>query len=255
MPLNHILRKCPDEYKLGKSQEKINQLIYMDDIKLFAKIKKKTLIDAVRIYIQDIGMEFGMEKCAMLVIKSGKRHLMDRMALPNQDKIRTLGEKETYKYMRILEADIIKEVEMNEKIKKEYLRRARKLLETKLCSRNLIKEINTWVVALVRYSEPFLKCTRKQLKQMDQITRKLMTMHKALHPRDDIDICIRKGGRKTCQHWSQRWRIEATTRVLHRKTRWRTDYSHQKRYWQHEDQQNDNNQETKIGRKTTLWAF
>ena len=32
-------------------------------------------------------MEFGIEKCAMLVMKSGKRHLIDGMELPNQDKI------------------------------------------------------------------------------------------------------------------------------------------------------------------------
>ena len=90
-------------------------------------------------------------------MKSGKRHLTDRMELPNQDKIRTLREKETYKYLSILEADTIKQVEMKEKIKKEYLRRTRKILETKLWSRNLIKGINTWAVPLVRYSGPFLK--------------------------------------------------------------------------------------------------
>ena len=40
--------------------------MYMDDIKLFAKIEKEleTLIHAVRIYNQDIEMEFGIEKCA-----------------------------------------------------------------------------------------------------------------------------------------------------------------------------------------------
>ena len=76
-------------------------------------------------------------------MKRGKRHLTDGMELPNQDKIRTLGEKETYKYLGILEANIIKQVEMKEKNKKEYLRWTRKLLETKLCSRNLIKGINT----------------------------------------------------------------------------------------------------------------
>ena len=41
------------------------------------------------------------------------------MELPNQDKIRTLGEKETYKYLGILETDSIRQVEMKEKIKKE----------------------------------------------------------------------------------------------------------------------------------------
>ena len=57
--------------------------------------------------------------------------MTDGMELPNQNKIRTLGENETYKYLGIFEADIIKQVEMKNKIQKEYLRRTRKLLEIK----------------------------------------------------------------------------------------------------------------------------
>ena len=71
--------------------------MYMDDIKLFAKNKKelKTLIQVVRIYSDDIGMEFDVEKCAMLIIKNGKRQMMEGIELPNQGKIRTHGEKDT----------------------------------------------------------------------------------------------------------------------------------------------------------------
>ena len=105
-------------------------------------------------------MEFGIEKSAMLVMKSGKRHMTDGLELSNQDKIRTLGENKTYKYLGVLEADTMKQVEMKDKIEKEYLRRTRKLLETKHSIRNLIKGINTWAVRLVRYSVPFLKLTR-----------------------------------------------------------------------------------------------
>ena len=72
-------------------------------------------------------------------MKSGKQHLTDGMQLPNQDKIRTIAENETYKYLGILEADTIKQVEMKDRIQKEYLRRTIKLLEIKLSSRNLIK--------------------------------------------------------------------------------------------------------------------
>ena len=120
MPLNDILRKCTGEYKHSKSQEKINHLMYMNDIKLFAKTEKelKTLIHAVRIYNQDIGMGFGIEKCTMSIMKSRKRHITDGMELPNQEKNRTLGEKETFKYLGIMETDTIKQVVMKEKIKK-----------------------------------------------------------------------------------------------------------------------------------------
>ena len=61
---HHIFRQCTGGNKLTKSQEKINHLIYMDDIKLFAKneIEFETLILAVRAYSQNIGMEFGIKR-------------------------------------------------------------------------------------------------------------------------------------------------------------------------------------------------
>ena len=61
MPLNYILRNCSAGYKLSKSQEKINHLMYIDGIKLFAKNEKEleTRIQTVRIFSQYIGMELG----------------------------------------------------------------------------------------------------------------------------------------------------------------------------------------------------
>ena len=65
-------------------------------------------------------------------------------------------------------------------------RRTWTLLETKLYSRNLTKRINTWGILLGRYSGPFLKWTREELKQVDKSTRKLMNLHKALRHWDDV---------------------------------------------------------------------
>ena len=78
--------------------------MYMDNIKLFAKNEKEleTLIHTVRIYSPDVGMEFGIEKCAILIMKSGKWHLKDGMEPPNQDKIRTLGKKENLQILGYL---------------------------------------------------------------------------------------------------------------------------------------------------------
>ena len=48
-------------------------------------------------------------------------------------------------------------------------------------------------VLLIRYSGPFVKWTREELQQMDQRKRKLMTMNKAIHPRDVIEnMCQEK---------------------------------------------------------------
>ena len=100
--------------------------------------------------------------------------------------------------MGFLDAETIKKVEIKGKIQKKYLRRTRKLVQTKLSHRNLIKGINTWAVFIVRYSGPFLKWTGEELKQMDLRTRKPMTMYKALHPRDDVEklrVLRKEGGR------------------------------------------------------------
>ena len=53
-------------------------------------------------------------------MKIGKQHMTDGMELPNHDKIRTLEENETYKYLGFLEADTIKQVQMKDTIQKEY---------------------------------------------------------------------------------------------------------------------------------------
>ena len=72
---------------------------------------------------------------------------------------------ETYKYLGILEADTIKQQEMKEKIKKDYLRRARKLHETKLqesCQRD--KYMGN--PHLVWYSGSFLNGLEKNLSKL-----------------------------------------------------------------------------------------
>ena len=62
-------------------------IIYRDDIKLFTKNEElETLIYAARIYSQDIGIEFSIEKYAMLVMKRGKRHQTDIMEQPKKCK-------------------------------------------------------------------------------------------------------------------------------------------------------------------------
>ena len=152
-----------------------------------------------------------------------------------------------------MEADTIKQVEMKDKIQKEYLRRIRKLLN----SRNLIKGINTWAVPLVRYSGPFLKWTRDKLKQMDQRTRELMTMHKALHPRHDVDrlyVSRKEGGRGLA---SIEDNVDASIQRLE-------DYIQKHDGGLITAIRNDSGntvdnrmaitRETKMGRKTTLWA-
>ena len=52
-------------------------------MKLLKILKNKRLIQTIRIYSQNIGMEFGIEKCALLIMKSGRRQITEGIELPN----------------------------------------------------------------------------------------------------------------------------------------------------------------------------
>ena len=65
-------------------------------------------------------------------MKNCKWLMTEGVELPKSSNNSKLKEKETYKCLGILQADTIKQVEMKEKILKEFLRRTRKLLEAKI---------------------------------------------------------------------------------------------------------------------------
>ena len=89
--------------------------------------KKRRFWYRQKIYSQDTEMNFCIEKCADN--ENRKRQITERVKLSNQKGIWMLGEKETYIYLGILEADTIKLMKIRKKLK--FLRRTRKLLETK----------------------------------------------------------------------------------------------------------------------------
>ena len=60
----------------------------------------KSLLNAVRMFSNDIWMEFGLEKCATLAITKDKVTETQGMNLPNSN-IKVLNLDETYKYLGI----------------------------------------------------------------------------------------------------------------------------------------------------------
>ena len=129
---------------------------------------------------------------------NGKMANSDRIALPNKTTMKGLKEGDSYKYLGKIQADGMKHHEMKEKVKAEYFRRVRKILETKSNRGNKITGINTWAISLLKYSVAFLDWTGGELEQMDRRTRKLMTMHRALIPKSDVAriyLSRKEGGR------------------------------------------------------------
>ena len=199
IPLTLLLRKEPIGYQFGNNRRRVNHLLFMDDLKLFGKNKDELekLCHLVFTFSKDIGMEFGMEKCAILVTKAGQKIESEGLELPDQTIMREADEK-GYKYLGVLEATGIKNKEMKEMVKKEYYRRVKLLAGTKLYARYMIGAINTWAVSIVRYSAGILDWTESDLTKMDIKTRKILTMNGVHHKRSNVDrlyIKRKDGGR------------------------------------------------------------
>ena len=142
IPLSLILRKAKEAYEFSGSKEKINHLLFLGNLKLYSRNEKEldSLVQTIHVFGVDIRMEFGIEKCAMLVIEKGKIVKSVGIELPDSRVIKSLQEGESYKYLRILEADRVLVEEMNLKVSKEYFRRLQKVLKLKLNGSNLLKE-------------------------------------------------------------------------------------------------------------------
>ena len=199
IPMTRVLEKMREGYQLEKGNNRINHLMFMDDIKLYGKNSKEidTLIQTVRIVSSDIGMEFGIDKCAVINIQRGKVAKTEGIPLPDGRNIKVVDD-EGYKYLGVIEADGIKHEDMKDNIKEEYIKRVKAVLKSGLNSGNLVTAINTWAVPVVRYSAGIVEWTKLELDNMDRKTRKIMNMHKALHPRSNVDrlyIPRKEGGK------------------------------------------------------------
>ena len=87
-------------------------------------------------------MEFGIKKCAVIIMNGGKVKATDGIELPSGETIREI--EDGYKYLGIFEYDRVKKQEMKDKFRNEYFRRTKLILKSKLNGRNKIMALNTW---------------------------------------------------------------------------------------------------------------
>ena len=122
------------------------QLLY--DLSKLAVTDISEVFQSTTVYLfcSDIGLEFGIRKCGVLVMKRGKAITTDGIELPDGQMMKDI-EENGYKYLGILEMDKFKDVEMKKAFTTEYYRRLGLVLDSKLNGRNKITAINTWAIA------------------------------------------------------------------------------------------------------------
>ena len=81
--------------------------------------------------------------------------------------------------------DDFKDESVKDRLSKEYVRRVKKVIRSKLNGGNMVRVINSWAVSLLRYSGGVVRWTKVELMNLDRKTRKLLIIQDALHARAD----------------------------------------------------------------------
>jgi hypothetical protein len=180
----------------------VNHLLYMDDIKLYAKsdAQLKKMIAEVKVFSDQMKMKFGLDKCKTVHITRGKlKEDSQMLLLPPGDQIEALCNKaDKYKYLGIMQLNTNKHSEMKTSIKQEYCKRVRAVLQSELSAKNKITSINSLAIPVIRYSGGIIHWNKTELQEMDIKTRKLLTCYRGLAKRSNVSRLYLKrqhGGR------------------------------------------------------------
>ena len=93
----------------------------MNDLKLYGKndYELDGLLKRVKTFSDDLGMTFGIDKCAKATCIRGRLKYTSSVILDADTKIKELYQEETYKYLGMEEGDGIQHGKMKEKIRPE----------------------------------------------------------------------------------------------------------------------------------------
>ena len=80
-----------------------------------------------------------------------------------------------------------KEKEMKKRFARKYKRRLKLVLKSKLNRKNKINAINTRTVSILRYGAGIIRWTKEEIKTLDRMTRKVLTVNGAFHLKSDVD--------------------------------------------------------------------
>ena len=192
IPLTLVLRRMKKRSSFQKGKSKLNHLLFMDDLKLCGSNQNEidSLVRTVEIVIKNIGMTFVIDMCGVLAMNRGKEVECNGIELENGEEIGQIGK--GYKFLGILEK--------GDNIRKEYFKRLRATLKSKLNAKHVFQVINTWLVPTVRYSVGIIEWTKEEATEIDPKARKVIIMYDGIHLRSNFEERLHlprsEGGRR-----------------------------------------------------------
>ncbi|KAF2890058.1 hypothetical protein ILUMI_16115 [Ignelater luminosus] len=112
----------------------------------------------------------------------------------------------------------IDETQVKDRLRREYIKRVRKVLKSELNSKNRMLAIGEIAVPVLQYSFGVVNWKIKELENIDRQTRKMLTTYKMHHPKADVDrlYTSRKDGGRGLMQQEHLMDKEQTYEWLHK---------------------------------------
>ena len=156
---------------------KVNRLYYIDDLKILhsSEADLQRANEIVGKVSKDIGMRFGVNKCAEIVYRRGQMQKGVGLELV-EGKVKALDPEmeEMYTFLGIEEGKGQMDKAVKERVTEECFKTAEKLMKMELYERNLVRAINSKAMGKVRYSMQVCHYNKGEIKALDRRMRKLL---------------------------------------------------------------------------------
>lgn len=184
-PLSFMLKKENRGYVISRSTKmKLTHLFYMDDLKLYAanELELQNQLEIVKEFSKDIGMEFGLEKCAYIHARRGTVQETTNITLSDGSEFTCLQQGCTYKYLGLQQILTTDQKRTKTMVEENFIGRLKTTMKTKLYSKSLISAINAWVIPVISHTFGVIRWTQTDLERLDRTVRTIMTKYRNHHP-------------------------------------------------------------------------
>ena len=167
---------------------KITHLLFVDDLKLYAKSENKISVvtKKVKEMYEDIGISWGLEKCASLHVVRGKVSKSEDLPIGAKDSISVMEASNKYKFLRKYENFEQLDKFTFQQAEEEYLRRLNVIWSSPL---SVPRKLTACIVFAMPALEYFMGTSDwliADIQNLDRKSRKVVEMHQGKHISESI---------------------------------------------------------------------
>ena len=190
-PIAWWLRSIEGYTYSHNKQEKLTHLLYVDDLKTYHKSAQKALLitKTPKSMFEDIGLFWGLGKCATINIVRGKLQINEEnVSITDTEELEILDTDDHYKFLGKYENSVHLEQQVCNEATSEYLTRLSVIRSSNISIPRKVLATKTFVLPTVQYHMWTTDCTVIQLKDIDRRTREILRKEGGMHHHESIKL-------------------------------------------------------------------